>query len=202
MGRHVKGGGGMSHIRMFVIEATVPEGELAAVTTAIQNAFKPAAPSVRVPAKHASLPNGNGAAAVEPEPEDIEGEFEETVAEAPQTRAPRAKRTVKMPKAVPIEMDAAPTLADFAADKDVGSQAKKYMVCAAWLKENRGIDAVTEGHIYTCFKKMDWSTNIPDFGQPLRDLKAKQQYFEKSDKGYEINHLGLDFVKKLTRKAG
>ncbi len=202
MAKPVKGGGGTSHIRMFVIEATVPEGELAAVTTAIQNAFKPAAPAVRLPAKPASLPNGNGTAAFEPEPEDIEGALEETVAEPPQPRVPRAKRTVKMPKAVPIEMDAAPTLADFAADKDVGSQAKKYMVCAAWLKDTRGIDAVTEGHIYTCFKKMDWSTNIPDFGQPLRDLKAKQQYFEKSDKGYEINHLGLDFVKKLTRKAG
>jgi hypothetical protein len=66
---------------------------------------------------------------------------------------------------------------------------------------HRGIDAVTENHIYTCFKSMDWSTNIPNFAQPLRDLKAKQQVFEKSDKGYEINHIGIDFVKKLTRKG-
>jgi hypothetical protein len=36
-----------------------------------------------------------------------------------------------------------------------------------------------------------------DFWQPLRDLKAKK-YFAKNDAGdYEINHLGLDFVKKL-----
>ena len=47
------------------------------------------------------------------------------------------------------------------------------------------------------FKSMGWSTNIADFSLPLRDLKNKLQYFGKSDKGYEINHIGLDYVNKL-----
>jgi hypothetical protein len=94
-------------------------------------------------------------------------------------------------------MNADVSLASFALGKDAGSQHKKYMIAAAWLKEHRGIDAVSAGHIYTCFRSMEWSANIPDFWQPLRDLKAKK-YFAKNGAGdYEINHLGLDYVKKL-----
>jgi hypothetical protein len=49
---------------------------------------------------------------------------------------------------------------------------------------------------------MDWAANIPDFWQPLRDLKAKK-YFVKNDNGeYEINHIGLGFVKKLGGSNG
>jgi uncharacterized protein YjhX (UPF0386 family) len=49
---------------------------------------------------------------------------------------------------------------------------------------------------------MQWSVNIPDFWQPLRDLKAKK-YFVKNEAGnYEINHIGLDYVnKKLANGA-
>jgi hypothetical protein len=113
-------------------------------------------------------------------------------------RQPRAKRsTPRSPKVVDINMNAPVSLAAFAQGKDAKSQHKRYMISAAWLKEHRGTDAVTGDHIYTCFKSMGWSTNIPDFGQPLRALKTKLQYFGKSDKGYEINHIGLDYAKKL-----
>jgi hypothetical protein len=74
---------------------------------------------------------------------------------------------------------------------------KKYMIAAAWLKDHRNTDGVTADHILHVFPSMSWPTNIPDFWQPLRDLKAKR-YFTKNDKGeYEINHLGIDFVKNL-----
>lgn len=197
MGKHVKGGGGMSHIRMFVIEATVPEGELAAVTTAIQNAFKPAAPAVRVPVKPASLPNGNGAAAVELEPEDIEGEFEETVAEAPAApRAQRAPRKTKSAKVVDIDMHTSVSLAEFTKGKDPGNNHRRYLTIAAWLKEHRGLDAITPDHIYTCYKSMGWPSNIKDFAQPLRELKSAEDLFTQPDKGqYAINHVGLDKVR-------
>lgn len=49
---------------------------------------------------------------------------------------------------------------------------------------------------------MGWSTSIIDFWQPLRALKAKK-YFVTNDKGeYEINHIGLDYVKKLGGSNG
>lgn len=146
-------------------------------------------------------PRSNRRKAQETEIDDELSEEIIDVSHAP-ARAPRAKRAVaKTPKVIDIDMDKDVSLTAFASDRDDSSQAKKYMIAAAWLKEHRGIDAINENHIYTCFKKMDWSTNIPNFAQPLRDLKAKQSFFEKSDKGYEINHIGIDFVKKLKRKG-
>ena len=65
------------------------------------------------------------------------------------------------------------------------------------MKEHRNIDSISDDHIYTCFRSIGWPTNIPDFVQPLRDLKFKK-YFTSPEKGfYAINHIGLDYVKKL-----
>jgi hypothetical protein len=56
---------------------------------------------------------------------------------------------------------------------------------------------VTDGHIYTCFRSIGWSTSIADFGQPLRELKSRK-FFTTPERGhYAINHIGLDHVKKL-----
>lgn len=95
-------------------------------------------------------------------------------------------------------MNSEVSLKSFADGKDVKSQHKKYLVAAAWLKEHRDVDGVTADHIYTCFRSLGWPTNIVDFGQPLRELKVRK-FFSKSDSGgYEINHLGLDYVRKLS----
>jgi hypothetical protein len=95
-------------------------------------------------------------------------------------------------------MNADVSLASFAEGKDASSQHKKYLICAAWLKEHRSIDAVGASHIYTCFRSIGWPTNIPDFAQPLRQLKSERYFSKSSGAGeYEINHVGLDYVKKL-----
>ncbi len=99
-------------------------------------------------------------------------------------------------------MNADVSLASFAEGKDAKSQSKKYLIAAAWLKEHRGVTGVTADHIYTCFRSMGWPTNIPDFWQPLRDLKARK-FFGRNDKNeYEINHIGLDYVNKLRNSNG
>ena len=139
-----------------------------------------------------------------PEEDDIDetSEVDESSEASSSTRELRVKRVPRAPNVIDIEMNAPVALAAFAQGKDAKSQNKKFMIAAAWLKEHRGIDAVTPDHIYTCFKSIGWSTNIADFGLPLRDLKSKQRYFAKSDKGYEINHIGLDFVRKLGGSDG
>jgi hypothetical protein len=193
--------GGMSRIRFVMVDAEIPDGEMGSVTQAIQNALRGPTPIIvqrlSAPAKNGTTHEADGEELDEAEMLDAEQDVEAGAA----PRQPRARRTLKAPKAVPIEMNEEVSLATFAQGKDVGSQWKKYLVASAWLKEHRGIDAVTDGHIYTCFKAMDWSTNIRDFAQPLRDMKTKSQYYDKTDKGYEINHLGLDYVKKLIGKA-
>jgi hypothetical protein len=38
---------------------------------------------------------------------------------------------------------------------------------------------------------MNWPTNIPDFAQPLRELKHKQFFTSPEPGKYSINQLGL-----------
>ncbi|MFK4657044.1 hypothetical protein ABIF97_006978 [Bradyrhizobium japonicum] len=195
--------GGPARVRLVVFDAEVPDGDFNSLAQVLQNALK--TPTVI----QQRLTNGSAAAKTithqpaEAAQDDEPGLFDnleevEPVEVAPATARPKPPRKApKAPDIVDIDMNSDVSLAAFAAGKDAGSQHKKYMIAAAWLKEHRNIDAVGAGHIYTCFRSMGWSANIPDFWQPLRDLKAKK-YFAKNDAGdYEINHLGLDYVKKL-----
>jgi hypothetical protein len=192
-----------SRIRFVMVEAELGNGDIGQITQAIQNALRsPAASSVRrlsaiTPANSASVESTE----TDVEVDEIEtDDVEEGRSTAPKVRVNRKPPTA--PDVVPMDMNSGVSLASFAEGKDAKSQHKKYLIASAWLKEHRSVDAVTAAHIYTCFRSMGWPTNIPDFWQPLRDLKAKK-YFAKNDKNeYEINHIGLDFVKKLGGSNG
>jgi hypothetical protein len=197
---------GPARVRLIVFDAEVPDGDFNSLAQVLQNALK--APNVIqrptiVTGKTKTITHQPTADASQEDEAAEELDTQEVDDVTPTTsKTPRAKRTLRTPKVVALDMNSPVSLESFVQGKDVSSQAKKYMVSAAWLKECRQIDAVTEDHIFTCFRFLGWSTGIPDFGQPLRDLKSKQQFFDKSDKGYEINHLGLDFVRKLGGSNG
>lgn len=186
-----------SRIRFVMVEAELAEGDVGQLTQAIQNALRtPSIPTARRLATTSAPREAPVEQETESDVEDVEDK--ESVETSPASRArPSYRKPPPTPDVVPIDMNADVSLATFAHGKDAKSQHKKYLISAAWLKECRGVDAVTADHIYTCFRSMSWPTNILDFWQPLRDLKAKK-YFGKNDKGeYEINHIGLDYVKKL-----
>lgn len=193
--------GGTSRIRFVMVEAEIADGNIEQITQAITNALRPATQTIvkRIPMAAPAL---GGSDQVEEEVFDDEDDKSETVDVNP--AAPKVSRTRKAPKApdiVEIDMNSDVSLQSFASGKDAGSQAKKYLIAAAWLKEHRNTDGVTAGHIYTCFRSMGWSANIPDFWQPLRDLKSKK-FFSKNDEGeYQINHIGLDYVQKLGKNG-
>jgi len=191
--------GGTSRIRFVMVDAEIADGDIGQITQAIQNALRGPAqtPSIKRIAAPAAT-NGNGVEVQELDPADEENDEIEVIDNSPQPVRQRGPRKPSpTPDIVDIDMDSDVSLAAFASGKDAKSQHKKYLIAAAWLKEHRSTDGVGAGHIYTCFRSMDWSTNIPDFWQPLRILKAKK-YFVKNDKGeYEINHIGLAYVKKL-----
>lgn len=193
--------GGPARVRLVVLDAEIPDGNTDSFTQVLQNALRGPTVVQRV----ATASSGAKTIMHEP-PAQTQGDlFEEAddlveTDEAPalpsKPRAPR--KPAPTPNVVNIDMNAEVSLASFAQGKDAKSQHKKYLISAAWLKEHRNIGAVTSDHIYTCFRSIGWSTNIPDFGQPLRDLKHKKQYFTINANGeYEINHLGLDYVKNL-----
>jgi hypothetical protein len=74
---------------------------------------------------------------------------------------------------------------------------KKYLIVAAWLKEHRQISSIDANHVYTCFRAAGWGVQ-KDLLQPFRDGK-RQGYFKTAGRGaYEITHIGLDVVHKLT----
>lgn len=194
--------GGTSRIRFVMVDAEIADGDIGQITQAIQNALRgPGTPTVVKRIAAPTPPIHNGAEA--PELEVVDGKVDdaeevEAIDVSPQPARQRGTRKPSpTPDPIPIEKDQGVTLAAFAKNKDVKSQHKKYLIAAAWLKEHRGIDVVTPGHIYTCFRFMDWPTNILDFAQPLRDLKAKKYFVTKEKGSYAINHIGLDYVKKL-----
>lgn len=189
-----------SRIRFVMVEAELGDGDIGQITQAIQNALRgPATAPVRRIASTTISANGTATdAGLELEMEDIdEAEVEDVSEHHAPTKVRSPRKTPPTPDVIEIDMKSDVPLAAFAKGKDSKSQHKKYLIAAAWLKEHRNIDAVTPSHIYTCFRFMEWSTNIPDFGQPLRDLKAKK-YFSRNEKNeYLINHLGLDYVARL-----
>jgi hypothetical protein len=199
--------GGPARVRLVVLDAGVPDGDFDSLAQVLQNALRQTNGAQRQVITHGSATKtiAHRPAAEDSVEEDTveevdEQEMEDVTPAAPRVRAQR--KPSKAPDVVEIDMNSDVSLATFAAGKDSGSQHKKYLIAAAWLKEHRNIDAVSAGHVYTCFRSMDWSVNIPDFWQPLRDLKAKK-YFVKNEAGdYEINHIGLDCVnKKLANGA-
>jgi|SRR5579884_1281525 hypothetical protein len=191
-----------SRIRFVMVEAELAHGDMGQIIQTIQNALRSptAAPVKRLgttTAAYGATPEPE----IEPEVEPVE-ENEAIDARPAPVKARGSRKPSPTPEIVTIDMDGDVSLATFAQGKDARSQHKKYLITAAWLKEHRGVDGVTADHIYTCFRKMAWPTNIPDFWQPLRSLKAKK-YFSKNDKNeYEINHIGLDYVNRLGGNNG
>jgi hypothetical protein len=126
------------------------------------------------------------------EPELVdETEMEEVDAVDVTPAAPKAKtprKAAPKPTVIPIDTAGEPALSSLVDGK---SNHRRYLSIAAWLHDHRGMETITADHIYTCYRHLGWPTDIPDFAQPLRELKHKQ-YFTSPERGkYAINQLGL-----------
>lgn len=196
---------GPARVRLVVFDAEVPDGDFNSLAQVLQNALKTPTVVARVAngASATKIITHQPAADVSPEDEVVDEvdaqEIEELAPAAP--RAKTARKAPKAPDIVSIEMNAPLSFADFVAGKKIDSAHKKYLAAAAWLHEHRNTPIVTEGHIYTCFRSIGWSTGIADFSQPLRELKFRKFFTTPSRGQYEINHIGLDHVKKLANGA-
>jgi hypothetical protein len=198
----VKTTGGPARVRLVVLDAEIPDGDLGAFNQVLQNALRGSTTTIvqqRI--------NGAAAKTLTHQPAaELDGEVEEPVDEAveeaeissqpPKQRVPR--KPAAMPKVLELDIDSEPSLASFAAKANPTSNHKRYLVIAAWFHLHRKVDAITADHIYTCFRHLSWPSGIADFAQPLRELKHKQ-YFTTPEIGkYAINQLGLAQVAKLT----
>jgi hypothetical protein len=184
-----------------MVDAEIAEGEIGPITQAIQNALRGPAPVTiqRLASPSASKSVAQDADGATPEP-DLEvvqdGEIVDAAPETPRQRVPR--KPGPTPNIIDIEMNNGMSLASFAQSRDSKSHHKRFLIAAAWLKEHRNIDPVSADHIYTCYRSIGWPANIPDFARPLRELKFRK-FFTQPERGlYAINHIGLDYVKKLS----
>jgi hypothetical protein len=153
--------GGPARVRLIVLDAELPDGDLGSLTQALQNALR--VPSTTVVHRTAPTTNGPKSLAHQPPLEDevieVEEEienFEEADATPRQTKPRAPRKAPKTPNVIEIEMNGDVSLASFAANKKADSAHKKYLIAAAWLYEHRNIPAVTDGHIYTCFRSIGW----------------------------------------------
>ncbi|TCU73554.1 hypothetical protein EDE08_104422 [Bradyrhizobium sp. R2.2-H] len=196
---------GTSRIKLIVLDAEVADDQIHTLTAALTNALRPAAPAPALRRLPPAPPQLNGGGEPEQEEMDFDRVDAGDEAEVITLKKPRSSSPRKPPKApdvVDIDMNAPLSFSDFSKGKDDGSQHKKFLIAAAWLAEHRNVPIVTDGHIYTCFRSIGWSTAINDFSQPLRELKGRK-FFTTPERGhYEINHIGLDYVnKKLANGA-
>lgn len=202
------GGGGPARIRLVILDAEVPDGDLSQLTAAVQNALRN--PENVPPRKTiASLAPKTAPSAERSDIDDsIEVEVQETDEEAesetPASSAPRASKPRKPPRTpnvIDLDLTSDPSFEEFARSKNPQNDHKRFLVVAAWFKQSRNVDAITVNHVYTCYRALKWPTTIADFAQPLRDLKSRQLLTSGSKGQYSINHLGLAEVDKLTASA-
>lgn len=193
--------GGTSRIRFIMLDAEIPEGDLSQITAAIQNALKPTTiiqqklpPETERPALFY-----NGAPDKAFDEEQVNSN-EDVISEAP-PRAARSTRARKptVPKVLDLDLDSEVSFKSFAEHHPPTGETERNLVVAAWFKEHRSEDAITSGHVYTCYRSVGWSVGIEDFAWPLRALKKEQLMSSRGRGLYAINHLGLDRVKKLGR---
>jgi hypothetical protein len=195
---------GLSRVRFIMVEAET-DGDLTQITQAIQNAVRPtpiqariSAVPVRTNATQSAPENDNGTTdLLDVEPEDEREAPVERVRSS--NESPRAPRKFRSPEVLELDLATEPPFAQFAAEKNPSSHQMRYLTVAAWFKVHRGVEAITADHVYTCYRAVKWPTDVPDFAQPLRDLKGRQLLHLKEKGHYAINHLGLQEVENLAK---
>lgn len=181
----------------MMLDAELPDGDISQITEAIQNALRPRSGDVRLiqlPTEQTTGTLLEDALAVSDNGiEDIE------IAKPKEPkRQPSAKRAIKNLNVVELDTTTSPSLEDYMSTRSPTNIKTKHLCVLGWFKEARGIDQVSVEQVYTCFKKLRWSTAAKDFSQPLRDLKGDDLVSGNSKDGFTINHIGLDRVAKLS----
>ena len=190
MAKNTQKSGGTARVRLIVLEAELPDGDVSQLAAALQNAIRSPAPPVIKRLTSTTTPQVNGGSEQPAEEvyEEDQGEVDavDVTPVSPKPKTPR--KAAPKPTVIDIDITSEPPLSSLS---DPKSNHKRYLAIAAWLHDHRKIEAVTADHIYTCYRHLGWPTDILDFAQPLRELKHKQ-FFTTPERGkYAINQLGL-----------
>ena len=128
--------------------------------------------------------------------EPIEAEATEVEQDRPQK--PRKTRIYRTPEILDLDLKTGSVpFEEFCKQKNPTDTAKKYLVIAAWLKDNLKLDQINSDHVYTCYRAMGWGVER-DVGRPFRNCKQSGYFRSAADNGsWEITHVGLGVVQKM-----
>jgi hypothetical protein len=76
----------------------------------------------------------------------------------------------------------APSWKEFAGGRNPQTENDKFLIASLWIQTHGGVDPFTGSHLFTCFRAMEWKTQV-DMVQPLRALKSKKSYYENPGHG-------------------
>lgn len=197
MAKHTSKTGGPSRVRLVILEAEIADGDLSQLTQALSNALRgPTTTTVQ----RVVTSNSGKVITQETENADVESDAEEEYsaeAIAKPLKAKALRKPAATPEVLDLDLNTEPSLESFAKKVNPESDRRRFLVIAAWFKEHRQLSAITAAHVYTCYRKLKWSTNIPDFSQPLRSLKHDKLFTSPERGSFAINHLGLSEVESL-----
>jgi hypothetical protein len=164
------------------------------------------APPPRLIRTPAQLAVGNGAAALDTVPEELE-DFDDAIdiETIPVSAKPKTGKAPTLRQPQPVELDLISgevPLKAFLEKKNPTSDVKRFLSIAYWLKEYRAINEITMDHAYTCYRHMGTGWNVPkDASSPFRLMKTKKYGWMASGSTpgwFAINHLGENAVNNMT----
>jgi hypothetical protein len=90
-----------------------------------------------------------------------------------------------------------PAWKDYAAQKNPQTENDKFLAASAWTQTHGGVDPFTGRHLFTCFRAMEWPTQV-DMTQPMRSMKSKKSYYENPSSGkWKLTTIGLETADKI-----
>lgn len=123
----------------------------------------------------------------------------ETEGEVVETRPARARRPIKPPEALPLDLTSPPTWDEFSARYSaVKADAERILIAGSFMTNHRGMTEFEAGHVRTCFKAASWD-QPKDYGAALRDLTRRTETLNRGSKPgfFKVSHLGEDKFRKL-----
>lgn len=200
MAKQPSGKNGNAHIRLIVLDAVIPEGDVGQIAQALQNALRP--PVQQRPQPQApQLParSEHGGDSVE-ETFDDASNADEFEVKSPEPRREARPRRHPTPDIIDLSPELVTSLKKFADVKQPKSEVDRALFAVTWFCDNGADDGAGASHVYTCYKYLDWPVGKDkDFGAPLRALK-KSDHLRSLDRGkYAVTTYGRQQLDKIAQ---
>lgn len=127
----------------------------------------------------------------------VDGEPVTTANESQLSKSKKSRPAPRTPQVIELDLKSGDmSLEIFCQQKNPSTDLDKYLIIATWLKRYRGIEPISQEHVYTCYRFLSWK--IPkDVGQTFRNGKSKG-YFRSQEKGlFSLTHIGDNKVQEM-----